>query len=130
MPGEGLNLHDRRHGAGPAARPHQRSGMNVAVRDLAVKRRRDAEIRFQLRDRMERFLRRLGALRERLNVGLVRLGVPLRDLQIVLSHHAGGLGRGAHPLVRRLVRGKFGLCGGKLRFGALEFGFRLRPLCQ
>ena len=104
--------------------------MDVAVRNLAVKRRCDTEIHFQLRDRMKGFLRSHGALRERLNVGLVRLSDPLRHLQIVLSYHAGGFGRGAHPLVRRLVRGEFGLCGGELRSGALEFGIRLRPLRQ
>ena len=49
--------------SGSAAGPHQRSRMNVAAGDLAIKRRGNAEIRLELRDRAQRFFGRLSALR-------------------------------------------------------------------
>ena len=48
MPGDRLNLNDRRHGARSTGGPRQRSGMNVSSGHLTVERSRDVEIHFEV----------------------------------------------------------------------------------
>src|SRR6266705_383022 len=104
--------------------------MYVPLRHNAVERSSHLEVPFDFCDRLQRRLRRFGALAQGFEPRTVRFGGFLRDLQIISGNHSWCSGGALQAFVGAHVGGELGFRLSTLSLGGLEFGLCFSSLCR